>query len=418
MTTHYNTHRSNWKTCLATLLIACATIHVNAQFFPGGGGNFGGGTASSRSRTQRTYTSPNDVGDIYFSIDQDSHKVVIVADEDTMHHVSEVISNLDRPQPQVLIKVVFVEVTYNNALDFGIEGTWGKDVGQNTPMAGASGFGLSSVSSVLSPTNLNSAGIPIQYFSPVSGSPVSSSGAGIYQIMGQNYQVTLRAIAQAGRAKILSRPSVLARNNQPATVTVGSEYPQITGTTYSTQGNAVNSVGYTDVGVILKVTPYITSENMVQMILQPQISAVDPTTSVTISAGVSANAITIRSADTVVLTPDGQTVVIGGLIQDQKTRTDTKIPILGDIPYLGVLFKHQQTSDIKTELIIFLTPHVVAAPSLLAARSDEEQRRSEIRRAVTEEQMNRFLDTLPVKDLPPTEHPKDKKKKSPKAEGW
>jgi type II secretory pathway component GspD/PulD (secretin) len=153
---------------------------------------------------------------------------------------------------------------------------------------------------------------------------------------------------------------------------------------------------------------------MVQMILQPQISAVDPTTSVTISAGVSANAITIRSADTVVVTPDGQTVVIGGLIQDSKTRTDTKIPILGDIPWLGVLFKHQQTSDAKTELIIFLTPHVVAAPSLLAARSDEEQRRSEIRKAVTEDQMNRFLDTLPVKELPLKDQPKDKKKKSSK----
>jgi general secretion pathway protein D len=412
MTTHHDTYRSNWKKHLAILLIACAAIHVNAQFFPGGGGNFGGQTTrSGSSRTQRTYTSPNDVGDIYFSIDQDSHKVVIVADEATMHQVSQVISNLDRPQPQVLIKVVFVEVTYNNALDLGVEGTWGNN--GNPSQGAASGFGLSSISSSLT-TNLNIAGLPTSYFTPGAGSPVTSSGAGLYQIMGQNYQVTLRAIAQAGRAKILSRPSVLARNNQPATVTVGSEYPQITGTTYSTQGNAVNSVGYTDVGVILKVTPYITSDNMVQMILQPQISAVDPTTSVTISAGVSANAITIRSADTVVVTPDGQTVVIGGLIQDSKTRTDTKIPLLGDIPWLGVLFKHQQTSDAKTELVIFLTPHVVAAPSLLASRSDEEQRRSEIRKAVTEDQMNRFLDTLPVKELPPKDQPKDKKKKSSK----
>jgi general secretion pathway protein D len=423
MTTHYKSRRLNWKKYLATLLMTCAAIHLHAQFFPGGGGNpGGGGQTSGRSgsrSSQRTYTAPGDVGDIYFSIDQDSHKVVIVADADTMKAVSQVISNLDRPQPQVLIKVVFVEVTYNNALDLGLEGAWGKNVGDNTSTAGASGFGLSSISSALSSTNLNSAGLPTSYFSSVAGSPVTSSGAGLYQVMGANYQVTLRAIAQAGRAKILSRPSVLARNNQPATVTVGSEYPQITGTTYSTQGNAVNSVGYTDVGVILKVTPYITSEGMVQMILQPQISAVDPTTAVTISAGVTANAITIRSADTVVVTPDGQTVVIGGLIQDSKTRTDTKIPLLGDIPYLGNLFKHQQTSDAKTELIMFLTPHVVAAPSLLAARSDEEQRRSEIRKAVTEDQMNRFLDTLPVKELPPKDQPKDKKKKkSPKSDGW
>src|SRR5205823_11692490 len=114
----------------------------------------------------------------------------------------------------------------------------------------------------------------------------------------------------------------------------------------------------------------------------------------------------------VVVTPDGQTVVIGGLIQDAKTATDTKIPLLGDIPWLGNLFKHQQRNDAKTELIMFLTPHVVAAPSQLAARSDEEQRRSEVRKAVTEEQMNRFLDTLPVKDLPPKEEPNAKGKRS------
>jgi hypothetical protein len=78
-------------------------------------------------------------------------------------------------------------VTYNNALDLGLEGTWGKGIGDNTSMGGASAFGLSSVSSVLNPTNLNSAGIPIQSFSPVS--PITSTGAGIYQIMGENYKL-------------------------------------------------------------------------------------------------------------------------------------------------------------------------------------------------------------------------------------
>src|SRR5437899_5857542 len=150
MTTHCKTCRSNWKKPLITLLIACAAIQVHAQFFPQGGGNFGGGGQTSRSgsRTQRTYTAPGDVGDIYFSIDQDSHKVIIVTDADTMQHVSQVISNLDRPQPQVLIKVVFVEVTYNNALDLGLEGTWGNN--GNPSQGAASAFGLSSVSSAVS----------------------------------------------------------------------------------------------------------------------------------------------------------------------------------------------------------------------------------------------------------------------------
>src|SRR5689334_3903859 len=103
MTTHHKTHRSNWKKYLATLVVTCAAVHLHAQFFPGGGGNLGGGGQTSRSgsRNQRTYTAPGDVGDAYFSIDTDSHKIIVIADEDTMRAVSLVISNLDRPQPQV-----------------------------------------------------------------------------------------------------------------------------------------------------------------------------------------------------------------------------------------------------------------------------------------------------------------------------
>jgi general secretion pathway protein D len=325
----------------------------------------------------------------------------------TLAHISEVISNLDRPQPQVLIKVVFVEVTRNDGLDFGIEGGWGRPIGDGNSAAAASGFGLSPMSSLLG-TNLNSLGLPISSFA----NGASGTGAGIYQMLGTDYTVTLRAIAQAGRAKILSRPSILARNGQPATVTVGSEYPQVTGTTYTTTGVAVNSVSYTDVGVILKVTPYISTDGMVQMILQPQISAVDTSTSVTVSTGITANPITIRSADTVVVTPDGQTVVIGGLIEDKKARTDTKIPLLGDIPGIGILFRHTISSDVKTELIMFLTPHVVAAPSQLAALSAEERARSNGKKEVSQKELDRFLDALPVQDPPPHDDGGKKKKKT------
>jgi len=409
-------HDSHWKKYLAALLGLCAAFQIQAQFFPGGGGGGGGGgqgggATRSRTSTTRTYPANGSVGSAVFSIDQDSHQMVVVADEKTLAYISQVVSNLDRPQPQVLIKVVFVEVTYNNALDLGVEGAWG-----DGNSSAASGFGLSSISSSLlgSSSNLNAFKLPFSSFA--GGSPVTSTGAGLYQVLGTDYQVNVRAIAQAGRAKILSRPSILARNNQPATITVGQSYPQVTGSTQNlTSDNVTSTVGYTDIGVILKVTPFITSDGMVQMVLQPQISAVDSTTSVIISSGVTANAITIRSADTVVVTPDGQTVVIGGLIQDAKAQTDTKIPLLGDIPYLGILFKHTQRSDSKTELIMFLTPHVVAAPPQLAALSADERARSEVRKSVTQEQMDRFLDSLPVKDADPKDAPKSKSKKAAKS---
>src|SRR5581483_1444474 len=117
-----------------------------------------------------------------------------------------------------------------------------------------------------------------------------------YTLIGENFTATLRAIAQAGKAQLLSRPSVLARNNQPATIQIGQNVPLITNVRYDTFGNAINSVSYQPVGIILKVTPFITSEGLVQMIVQPSTSSLDPSTSVPISAGVNAPVIDVRSA--------------------------------------------------------------------------------------------------------------------------
>ena len=100
-----------------------------------------------------------------------------------------------------------------------------------------------------------------------------------------------------------------------------------------------------------------------------------------------------------VVTPDAQTVIIGGLMQNQKTEAESKIPVLGDIPGLGLLFKRKVKSNTKTELIIFLTPHIVREPSLLAGLSASERGEAQLApRAFSEEEMNRFLGNLPVKD--------------------
>ena len=108
--------------------------------------------------------------------------------------------------------------------------------------------------------------------------------------------------------------------------------------------------------------------------------------------------IDVRSADTVVVTPNGQTVIIGGLMQNQKTQTDSKIPFLGDIPGLGNLFKRKAKSNTKTELIIFLTPHVVSEPSQLAGLSTTEKDKAQLApKAFSEQELNQFLDGVPAK---------------------
>jgi type II secretory pathway component GspD/PulD (secretin) len=120
----------------------------------------------------------------------------------------------------------------------------------------------------------------------------------------------------------------------------------------------------------------------------------------------------VRSADTVVVTADGQTVVIGGLMQTSKSKTDTKIPLLGDIPVLGNLFKRQQKSDTQDELVILLTPHVVQAPSQLAALSATEQKKSDAIKSASEQELDRILDRLPTEDPATGKVTKPAKKKT------
>ena len=122
--------------------------------------------------------------------------------------------------------------------------------------------------------------------------------------------------------------------------------------------------------------------------------------------------INTRSADTVVATPDGQTVIIGGLIEDSKGEAESKVPFLGDIPILGNLFKRKMKNNSSTELIIFLTPHIIAAPTQFAALSESERAKSPAANALTEQELNQFLDRLPAKSVPPKGKDKSGSKKN------
>lgn len=355
-----------------------------------------GGTTTTGGSSSRQSTGNNSVGEAIITSDPETRRLIIVTDDETSQYITEVINNLDRPKPQVLIKVVFMEVTHSDGSDIGVEGGFKGGSGN-----GANAFGLSALNQVATNVQYNSLGQPVQSFVP------TPPGAGLYQIVNQDYQVTLRAIATAGKAKILSRPSILARNNQPATILVGQSVPLITSVSYNTFGNPINSVTYTDVGIILRVTPFITTDSMVEMILAPEISSISKTESVPISIGVTAPVIDKRSADTVVVTPDGQTVIIGGLIADQKTESVSKIPWLGDIPYLGLAFRSTQKKDVKTELLIFLTPHIVQAPGQLAALTTQEKEQSNLNKAYTEPELEKFLNELPkAQDVQPRPAPK------------
>ncbi len=389
----------------AALILCAAALPALAQTGarPGGGGGGGGAGGGRASAASTATTSAIDrpgngqIGSANFYVDRDTGQVFVIGDNQTLLSVSNVVAGLAKPKPQVLIKVVFLECTYNNGYDLGIEGGITKNVNASSSVSASNLFGLASQG--LTPTaNVNT--LP---------------GAGLYTVAGNNWEATIRAIAEVAKVEVLSRPTILARNNQMATIQVGQNVPLITSVNFGALGNQENGITYSPVGIILQVTPFITSDGLVEMILAPQISAVDPTLSQAISYTTNGTPITapyidVESASTVVVTPDGQTVVIGGLMKNTKSDTDSKIPLLGDIPGLGALFHHKVHYTAKQELIIMVTPYVVRTPADLARMSSDERGRTEMApKAFSQKEMNNYMEgskpTLAPGQSPPVANP-------------
>jgi general secretion pathway protein D len=343
-------------------LCLCGTAEIRAQgtargggggggggaTFGGGGGggrSGGGGAAASGASSTRDYPNSTMIGSASVSIDPQTHSVIVIGDDKTLDSIGQVVANMDRPEPQVLIKVVFVEVTHDDALDLGVEGAYNHQFGSAavlTNLAGTVTGGLTTNFVNVNPivNTGNNFGLAAQGTTgSIIGGNTMPTGAGLYSVLGSDYTATIRAIASSGKSEVLSRPSVMVRNNQPATIQVGQSIPIITSVTYAANtGLPIVTPTYQPVGIILQVTPFIFENGLVEMIVAPQISALSAQT-VAIAPGFNAPAIDIRSASTVVIAPDGETVVIGGLIENDKASVDTKIPILGDIPLLGALFQ-------------------------------------------------------------------------------
>ena len=279
-------------------------------------------------------------GQVFVVADPDTNSLLVTTATKYLKQVREIIQELDHPVPQVLIKVLVAEVTHDNSADFGVD------------------------FSILN-TRANHLG---QSFGQSFGSP----GSGLTVSFVENQlNATLHALAQQNKLDVLSRPYILASDNQLAEIMVGQDVPLITNSYITDLGQTINTISYDQVGIILDVTPHINPEGLVIMDVTPQISELTSQT-VPISSNASAPVIAMRSATSRVGIKDGQTIVIGGLMQDQKTTTINKIPILGDLPLLKYVFSRTQVAKTKTELLIFLTPHVAQEPDTLSPMSKEE----------------------------------------------
>ncbi|UCG48041.1 MAG: hypothetical protein JSU94_21505, partial [Phycisphaerales bacterium] len=282
----------------------------------------------------------------YFEADTETNSLLILTSSKNYKKIKPIIDELDKPVGQVLIKVLFAELTHSDGVDLGTE---------------------------FSMMNLRDRGGSTES-STVFGSPLQ--GLSVRTIEG-DLDFTITALQENGRLNVLSRPYILTRNNQVATITVGEEVPIPTGST-TVAGQTQTTIEYReDIGIVLNVTPSINPEGLVNMIVSPQITTRTGDT-VPISENLEAETFATRSAETRVAVRDGQTIVIGGLIEDQLTDTERKVPLLGDIPIAGHLFKRTIKEKRKTELLIFLTPYVAKDALALTPISNMEESRSNL----------------------------------------
>ena len=323
------------------------------------------GSNSAGGMGSRQYFNNTMLGDALIEFDIETRSVIVIADEETNQQINDLIQELDKPKSQVLIKVAFVELTHNDNSNLGIDAVFSGSIG------GGEGNALTA------------------------GTAFDLGGSGgLMQLNYDDVSVSVNALAEEGKVEILSRPSILTRNNREALISVGSLVPFMqTGNVNSVTGVQIPQYEYEPIGISLRVTPYITPHGLVELSLFPEISETTGD-KIEVSEGLQLPVFATRSAQTVVVTPNGKTVIIGGLMQDNKVETVRKVPLLGDIPILGSLFRHKEMKDTKTELLIFLTPFIVQNPNDLVSLTEQERSGSTVKDGTESgERLDKFLNT-------------------------
>ncbi len=271
-----------------------------------------------------------------------TNALIITAPAEIMASIKDVIKKLDIRRAQVHIEAIIVEVNYDKQQNVGVE--WH--------------------------TKLVNNGVAVTSSPATLGSMLSAAGKGLSvgYMVGSELRALMNAFASDNNVNVLSTPSLVTMDNEEANMIVGQNIPILSGSFTAVAGQAGN-VGSTyvrqDVGVKLKVTPQINEGNVIKLKVKQEVSSVDNT--VIPPAGSNPGpTLNKREIDTSVLVDDGKILVLGGLISDDVEVTVDKVPVLGDLPFIGHAFQNNVTSNIKKNLMVFLRPVIVRDPDKAA----------------------------------------------------
>jgi general secretion pathway protein D len=326
-----------------------------------------GGPPTVPTATQQPVSGQ--VGGAQLQADPTTNTLIITAPEAVYRQLRAVIDKLDVRRAQVFIESLIVEVTGDQAAEFGIQwqtGYGSAQSGADTGVIAGTNFGSTGTNILGVAQNPATVGTGLNI--GIARGTITLPGVGTIT----NLQFLARALERTTKANILSTPTLLTLDNEEARIIVGQNVPFITGqftTPSSATVNPFQTIERRDVGLTLRVRPQISERGTIRLVIYQEVSRVDNDTN---PAGIITN---IRAIESNVLVDDGAIVVLGGLVQDSVVSNVEKVPVLGDIPLLGHLFRYETRRQQKTNLMVFLRPFVVrddnTAQSLTIDRYDQ-----------------------------------------------
>jgi general secretion pathway protein D len=309
-----------------------------------------------------------------------TNSLLISAPPEDMKEIRRIVEEIDTYRPQVLVEAAIIEMTLSNSQTLGVEWLTGGSVSGNKVVGGSiigtdasSGAGLIPLASGLA-TATTSGGTAASALSALKGGlniGVVGQSISFGGVTFPNVQSFIQALATDNKANVLSTPQLLTLNNEEAEVIVGSNIPYTTSVRLDSAGNPITNFDYRDVGVHLKVKPYINKDGLVYLNIFTEVTNVISTAATVGSTTQTAPTTNKRSTKTTVGVKDAQTVVISGIIMDNSQDNNLGIPLLRSIPILGRLFGYTARSDQRTNLLVFLTPRIIYDPEALKKISEE-----------------------------------------------
>lgn len=324
--------------------------------------------------------APPNTGQSAVQADEATNSVLITADVETMNTLLSIVDSLDIRRAQVLVEAIIVEITGNNAKEIGVEWIYQADD------SGFGGFTSGGALAKVGTPALNLLDNPSSETALASlAGGITSVGSPVFGVgrLGDNldFLSVLKLLQTTESSNILSTPSLLTTDNSEASILVGQQVPFVTGSYTGMSGNNTggntnsfsspfNTVNREDVGIKLQVTPHINEGDSLVLDIEQEISSVIGNTQNSPNGPTTSK----REIKTQILAGDGQTVVLGGLIQDEVNKGDQRVPVLGSIPVLGHLFRSQSAAKRKTNLLIFLKPTIIRTDEVLTGATAEKYR--------------------------------------------